>query len=268
MPPALQVTRAFKQAITGGAFEALAAATGDALQILAYTSGTRAWLLEAWGADSAHAADFDVRSPDLHDNIRGIRFAYAVQPSAGKVQRFLPGVLRQQLYPTDTLICEVNGTAADNTGLNLLAYYENLPGSDANLMSWAEIDAASVDMVGIFVNPTAGAAGDWGATRALNADDDRLIANTWYAILGATSQIPAECLAITAPETSNRKVGMPLMTTEQDSGQFFVELSNRYQLPLIPVINSNNKAGINLQVADAAGATVPHVTLLLMELNL
>lgn len=267
MPPALQVTRAFKQNITGGAFEALAAASGDSLQILAYNQGTRAWILEAWGAASGAAADFDLRSPDLHDNTRGIRVAYQAQPAAGKVQRFLPGVIRQQLYPTDTLVAEVNGTATNNTGFNFLAYYEDLPGADATLMSWAEVDAAAVDMVGIFVNPTAGAAGDYGVARALNADDDRLIANKNYALLGAMSQLAAETLAITAPETSGRKIGLPLMTTEQDPGQWFVDLSNRYQLPLIPVFNANNKGNIQLQVADSAGATVPHVTLLFMELS-
>lgn len=267
MPPALQVTRALKQNITGGAFENLAAASGDSLQILAYQQGSRAWMLEAWGADSAHAADFSVHSPDLHDNNLGIRSAYQAQPSVGKVQRFLPGVLRQQLYPTDTLIVQVNATATDNVGYNFLAYYEDLQGADANLMSWAEVDAAAVDMVGIFVNPTAGAAGDYGATRLLNQDDDRLIASKNYALLGAVSQIGAETLAITGPETSGRKIGLPLMVTEQDPGQWFVDLANRYQLPLIPVFNANNKGNIQIQVADAAGATVPHVTLLFMELS-
>jgi hypothetical protein len=60
---------------------------------------------------------------------------------------------------------------------------------------------------------------------------------------------------------------MPLLTWEQGSGQWFVELADRYALPLIPVINSNNKGNVLLQAADAAGATVPHVTLLLAELG-
>jgi hypothetical protein len=88
------------------------------------------------------------------------------------------------------------------------------------------VEPRIVDMVGIFVNPTAGAAGDWGAP-ALNADDDRLIANTDYAILGATSQIAAR-RSLHRAETSGRKIGMPLLTQEQGSGQWFVELSQRY----------------------------------------
>lgn len=265
---AIQVVRAFKQGITGGAFEALAAATGDSLQVPAFAAGSQARLLEAWGADSVGAADFGIRSPDFHDNTRGLRVAYMAQPSAGKPQRFLPGKLFQQLYISDVITAEVSGTAADNVGLNLLMYFDNLPGaSDQRLASWAEVSARLVDMVGIFVNPTAGAAGDYGATRALNADDDRLIANTDYAILGATSQLACELLTFTGPETSGRRFGLPLLTREEGSGQWFVDLSEKYGLPLIPIINSNNKGNILFQAAGCAGATVPHVTLLMAELR-
>lgn len=265
---AMQVVRAFKQNITGGAFEALAAATSDSLQVPAFAAGSQSRLLEAWGSDSASAADFDIRSPDFHDNTRGIRVAYQAQPSAGKPQRFLPGKVFQQLYISDVLTVEVNGTAADNVGFNMLQYFDNLPGAgDQRLASWAEVSSRLVDMVGIFVNPTAGAAGDYGATRALNADDDRLIANTDYAILGATSQISCESLVFTGPETSGRRFGLPLLTREEGSGQWFVELSERYNLPLIPIINSNNKGNILFQAANCAGATVPHVTLLMAELR-
>lgn len=267
MGVALVGTRAFKQNIVGGAFEALAAATSDSLQVPAFTQGTRAYILEAWGATSAAAADFDVRSPSLHDNVRGLRFAYQPKPAAGNVQHFLPGVLRQPLQMTDQLIAEVNGTATNNTGLNFLSYFEDLPGAEQRLDSWANIEPRVQNMVGIFVNPTAGAAGDYGANRTLNQDDDRLIANTDYAILGATSQIAAEALSIVGPETSGRRITQPLTVDEEEGGQWFVNLSRKYGLPLIPIVNSNNRGQIILQVADAAGATVPHVTLLMAELG-
>jgi hypothetical protein len=267
MGVALVGTRAFKQNITGGAFEALAAGTGDSLAVPNFDKGTRAWLLEAWGATGAAAADFDIRSPSLHDNIRGIRFAYEPKPAAGNPQQFLPGRIRQPLYATDVLIAEVNGTATNNVGLNLLSYFESLPGADQRLTSWGEIDSRVVNMVGIFVGPTAGAAGDYGANRLLNQDDARLNANTDYAILGATSQIAAETLSFIAPETSGRRITMPLAVDEQDSGQWFVHLAEKYNLPLIPIINSNNAGNVVLQVADASGATVPHVTVLMAELS-
>lgn len=267
MGVALVGTRAFKQAITGGAFEALAAATNDSLAVPNFDKGTRAWMLEAWGADSTSAADFSVRSPSLHDNIRGIRFAYEPKPAAGNAQQFLPGIIRQPLYATDVLIAEVNGTAADKVGLNFLSYFESLPGADQRLAAWGELDSRIVNMVGIFVNPTAGAAGDFGANRLLNQDDARLNANTDYAILGASSQIAAESLSIIAPETSGRRITMPLGVDEQDSAHWFVNLSAKYNLPLIPIVNSNNAGNVVCQVADCVGATVPHVTLLMAELS-
>ena len=265
--PCLQITRAFKQNLTGGAFEALAAATGDSLVVQDFAAGSQAWLLEAWASNSAHAADFDVRSPNFHDNTRGIRLAYQAQPAAGKVQLALPGKSKQPLVRADTLVAEVNGTAADNVGLNLLSYFGQASGANQRLVSYAEIADRIQNIVGIFVNPTAGAAGDWGATRAINADDDRLIADHAYAVLGAVSQIACESIAITAPETSNRKIGMPLSISEHVSASYFEDLSDKYQLPLIPVITANNKGNTLIQAADAAGATVPHVTLILADLG-
>lgn len=267
MGAALVGSHFFKQAITGGAFEALAAGAGDQLAVPNFAGGSRAWLLEAWGAGSATAADFGLRSPSFHDNTRGIRMAYDIKPAAGDPEMLLPYLVRQQLYASDVMIAEVNGTAANNVGFDILAYYENLPGAEQRLASWAEVDSRSVDMVGVFVNPTAGAAGDWGANRLLNADDDRLNANTDYAILGAVSQVRSLALSITAPETSGRRITLPLSPQSAISAGWFVDISAKYALPLIPIINSNNRGNINLQVADPNGATVPHVTLLLMELR-
>jgi len=257
----------FKQNLTGGAFEALAAGAGDQLAVPNFTPGTRAYLLEAWGANSAHAGDFGLRSPSFHDNTRGIRMAYDIKPAAGDPNFILPWKVRQPLYASDVMVAETSATAADNAAYDILAYFEDLPGADQRLLSWPEVDARSVDMVGIFVNPTAGAAGDWGVTRAIAADDDRLIANTDYAILGVTSQVRCLAIAIVGPETSGRKITVPMHPVENLSADFFVQISDKYQLPLIPVINSNNKGNITIQAVDPNGATVPHITLHLMELS-
>lgn len=267
MGAALVGTHTFKQNLTGGAFEALAAGAGDALAVPNFADGSSAYLLEGWGANSAHVYDVDLRSPSFHDNTRGIRLAGNAKPAVGDPQILTPRQIRQPLYASDVLIAEVNATAADNQLFDYLAYFENLPGADQRLYSWAELDARAVDMVGIFVNPTAGAAGDWGATRTLNADDDRLIANTDYAILGAISQLRCGALAIVGPETSGRKITMPLLPDENETAGFFQDISAKYGLPLIPVINSNNKGNITLQAVDPNGATVPHVILLMMELS-
>jgi hypothetical protein len=266
MGAALIGTHTFKQNLTGGAFEALAAGAGDALAVPNFTQNSKAYLLEAWAANSAHVYDVDLRSPSFHDNTRGIRLAGNIKPAAGDPQILTPRLIRQPLYASDVMTAEVNATAADNQAFDFLAYFEDLPGADQRLASWPELDQRAVDMVGIFVGPTAGAAGDWGAARAINADDDRLIANTDYAVLGAVSQLRCTAMAIVGPETSGRKITLPLLPDSNETAGFFQDISAKYALPLIPIINSNNKGNITIQVADPNGATAPHITLLLMEL--
>jgi len=272
MPQCLQLLHTFKQNITGGAFEALAAGTGDNLNIPNFQQGSHGNLLEVWGGNSANACDFDVRSPFFHDNIRGLRMAQMFNPTLsgadGDPQLLLPSYIRQPLYRSDTLIPEVNGTATNNVGLDFLMWFDDLEGASQNGYSWDQISGRIKNTLGVKVSATAGAAGDWGATRALNQDDDRLKANTDYAILGATSQLPALSLSFIGPETSGRRVGMPLHWSEDQAGGFFVDMSVKYnQLPCIIVVNANNRGGILFQAADPGGAIATAATIILAELS-
>src|SRR5690348_13482084 len=252
MGQCLVVTHTFKQNITGGgSFESLAAGTSDSLSVPNFIQGTDAWLLEAWAGNSANAGEYDIRSPNFHDNTRGIRMAAMFNPTLsgadGDPQMLLGKYVRQRLYASDTLTVEVNATATNNVALDYLSYYADLPGAQQNLHSWPEVQARAVDAVGIRVSVTAGAAGDYGTGVALNATDDRLKANTNYALLGATSQLPCGLLGITGPETSGRRIGLPLHWDQEKSAGWFVDLSDKYNLPLIPVFNANNKGNIILQ---------------------
>jgi hypothetical protein len=268
--PALVTQHFFKQNITGGAFEALAAAAGAQLAIPNFLQGTNADILTAWGSNSANACDFGIRSPSLHDNTRGIRMAYAFQPTVGagdKTQILLPDLITQPITPSDVLVVEVNGTATNNVGLAYMAYYDQLPGAVQRLISPGELYARFKQYVGVRVSVTAGAAGDFGTARLLNADDDRLIANTDYAVVGLTGQIPACTVVMVAPETSGRPVGCPVHWDANVSGDFFVNLSNLYNRPCIPVINSNNRGNITFQAASPAGATAVAMEVMLVELG-
>jgi hypothetical protein len=259
--PALVTQHFFKQNITGGAFEALAAAANSQLAIPNFLQGTNADLLTAWGSDSANACDFGIRSPSLHDNTRGIRMAYAFQPTVGagdKTQILLPDLITQPLTPSDVLVVEVNGTATNNVGIAYTAYYDQLPGA---------VQRRFKQYVGVRVSVTAGAAGDFGTARLLNADDDRLIANTDYALVGLTGQIPCCTVVMIAPETSGRPVGCPVHWDANVSGDYFLNISNLYNRPCIPVINSNNRGNITFQAASPAGATAVAMEVMLVELG-
>lgn len=271
MPRAVQVINAFKQNLTGGAFEALAAGTGDSLSIANYREGSRASIDEIWAGDSAHAAQFSIRSPRLHDFVRGIRLGAQFNPTLsgadGDPQIIFPQYARQQVYKSDTLTVEVNATAADNVNLFYLVSYDDLPGSSARFANWQEILPSIRNYVGIFVNAVSGAAGDWGTSRALNADDDRLKADTDYALLGVTSTLPVGCISIVGPDTGNYRVGVPGSWAEHTVAGWFVDLSLKYGEAYIPIINANNRANTLIQLADAGGAITAQPHLIFAELG-
>ena len=272
MGKCLQTVHAFKQNITGGgSFESLAAGTSDSLSVPNFAPGSVAELLEAWGGNSANSCEFSIRSPDFHDNTRGLRMSYMFNPTLsgadGDPQLILPPRIRQPLYASDVLTVEVNGTNTNNVALDMLQYYENLPGSDQRLIGYAEVMARAVNYLGIRVSVTAGATGDYGSNRTLNQDDDRLKANTDYAILGAASQLPCGLLAFSGPETSNRRIGLPLHWNELISNDWFVWLSQKYGIEAIPVINSNNKGNIVFQAADAATNVATAAVINMVELR-
>jgi hypothetical protein len=267
----LLTLHAFKQNITGGAFEALAAGSGDSLSVQDFAPGSRAEIVETWGANHAHACDFDIRSPDFHDNTRGLRMAYNFAPTVAgtqdRAQVLTPPYVRQPLYRTDNLIVEVNGTAADNVQCDQLHYFENASGGDQALATWAEIQNRIVDTLGIKVAVVAGATGDYGTARAINADDDRLKADTQYAILGIQAQLSATLVTIKGPDTANRRVGQPVSYFEHATNGWFVDLSLKYNLPTIPIISSNNKGNTLLEAAAVAGAVVTAAVVLMAELG-
>ncbi len=268
----IQVTTAMAQTATGsGTFDALAACTGDSLNIPAFTPGTRASLLDVWGGVDAHAGEFDIRSPNFHDNQRGLRMAYDFNPTLSGADgdpSFLTGQhVVQPLYPSDTLTVEYSGTASDKSMLSYLAYYQDLPGCDMQLRTWPQIQNRIVNTLGIRVSISAGASGQYGTPGNFTTTDDRLIANTQYAILGATSQLPSTTLAISGPESSNRFIGMPLHWDARWSSDYFVFLSKEHGIPSILEFNGSNKAQFLIKAADAATTVATACTIQLAELK-
>lgn len=267
---ALQGILAQKQNITGGAWEALSPGTGDSFTIANFPNTSRAYILDAWSGNGSSKCQFSIRSPRMHDNVRGIRLAHQFNPTLsgadGDPQILLPSVVRQPLYSSDTLVIEVNGTALDEALLTLLVYYEDLPGADAMLYTWEAIEPRIANIVGILNSPTAGAACDYGTSVALNASDDRLKADTYYAVLGAVSDLPCHTVGIRGPDTGNYRCSLPMSWDGQKSSGFFVDMAREHRLPLIPVINANNKGATLVDAADVTN-TAPNVTWILAELS-
>lgn len=244
----------------GATFTALTAATGNSFTVRAARDGTFVVLLQVW-TDVQSAGTLRVRSPLLHDNVQGIR----LDTVAGDVVPLLPWGLSQILTPQDPLTVELTGsaTAGDVEQAALLVYYSDLPGSDANLRSWDEIVPRIRNIIPVENTLALGTTGDYSGEEAINAEFDQWRANREYALLGGF--VDTECAAIRyrGADLGNYGTGFPgepaIRFITKD---WFLLLSQAYGLPLIPVFNSANRAGIlidGLQDENGADTTVTSI---------
>ncbi len=278
MGAVLTSINSFKQALTGGAFEALAAATGDSLSIMNYAEGSRAFVEEIYAGNSATKMEVAVFSPRFGDNQFGLRLQQQFNPTLsgadGVPQRLLPEEIDIPVYSTDTLAVQVNGTAADNANVLLQLYYENVPGLSARLASWEAIkplimqaNQGNSRTLGIEVTVTPGATGNYGVSVALNANDDRLVANADYAVLGYVTDQPALAFGLRGPDTAFQRIPMPGHWDSSKSARFFIGQSKMRNSPRIPVISSNNKGVTLLDGISPSNVGATKVSLIMAQLS-
>ncbi len=255
----------------GGGWDALTAGSGDSFTIKSFPSGSRAFIISAHAGNSTTKCDFSIRSPRMHDSTRGYRMAYEFNPTLsgadGGPAVLWPWGVKQEVFTTDTLVFETLATANDDVNLVASVYYENLGGIDSRLITPAEVVARTKNLVGIRVSPTAGATNLYGTAEAIDTDDNRLIADTDYALLGLLTDLPTTSIGFKGPDTGNLRIAIPASWNNQMVARYFLELSDAYNMPLVPVINSNNKSVTYVDACDASSSTAPLITLLFAELT-
>lgn len=275
MPRALVLTSASKANATGGTFaDSLTANAGDSLAVANYGQGG-ARILEGWAIDNASVAEYQLiytRPEATHDQSHGFRFNVpSLFPGgAGKpvAHNFLPGYLYIDVFKSDVAVIQASCTATDNLLVSYNILYDDLPGASAQFATWDQVVGLRKSVVAVACNAVASAtAGAYGATRALNADDDRLHANTNYAILGFTVQTPVCTIALQGPAWGGQVIGAPSGALDLRSDTWFLDQTIKYGLPLIPWFNSNDKGNILLKVADAAANTNPKIDVVMCELT-
>jgi hypothetical protein len=268
MPQALQIINAFSTGLTGGGFEPLTPGTGDSFTFQNVPQDSEAFLAEVWAVDDASPMEVSLKASRFHDQQFGIRMeapdGSTLAPASRSVN-ILPGGIAQPIFPSDVLDVQVSGTAADNVNLTFLLYYANLPGIDARLARYEYVTQNLKNLVGINVPLTPGT-GDWGAGAALNSADNRLHANTDYAVLGFTSSIPCSAVALSGVDTGNQRVGGPVLGDAEHDAELFINLGRKFDAALIPVINSNNAGAVILQAASPSGTAVG-IDVMLAELK-
>jgi hypothetical protein len=248
MPQGLQLLTFAKVAITGGAFEAVSPISGDSATFFNVPQDSQMYVGEIWGVDNLHACEFSITASRWHDQTFGIRGEVTSGAATAPVNRsqcLSPIGVDQPIYPSDVLTVQVNGTASDDVILTLLVYYSNLPGISARLATYDWVKSHTKNLVGINCNLTPGD-GVPGTAVALNASDNRLHANTDYALLGWSSTLAFGSLSVQGVDTGNLRVGGPVLGDPGHDNNMFVDYARSYNAPLIPIINSNNAGSTNL----------------------
>jgi hypothetical protein len=240
--------------------------TGDSLSVRSFDANKKAYLLNLWAFVTA-AGIYEVHSPRMHDNSHALHGrVVASQPLP-----LLPLQFPQRLYSTDTLIAQLSGdnTAGRQQPMSMLLYYEDVQGLSARFMKPEDVLAKQVNLYSIETQITLGTGGDYSAASAINslAGSDFFQANTDYALLGYIVDITVQSVHWKGADFGNVRVGGPGHNGfPHRTARFFCELSDYYGLPLVPVFNSNNKTGVNIDaLMTQAGGTL-NVTSIMAQL--
>lgn len=238
-------------------------ASGDSLQVK--NAPANAFLIGIWAKNQA-AGILRVRSARMHDNVQGSRFRVVL----GEVHNYLSEGFAQPLVSQDALIVEHSGSAVAGdieTG-SVLLYYPSLPGSDGNYISAGILRQRMVNYFTQEVSITAGTAGGYSGSAAINSAFDLMKANTDYALLGIMTSVLQASVTLRGPDTGNLRIAVPGNAANKNVNRsFFVNLANQYGLPLIPVINSANKGATFVETVNDENAASPVVTLVMAELR-
>ncbi len=212
------------------------------------------------------AGEVRVRSTKFHDNVDAIRSRVLI----GVVEPLLPMGAPQPLYGQDVLSVELAGSAVggDIESAVMQIYYPDLPGQAARLKTWDEIKGKVKNLVGVRLAITIGSTAGYTGARAINADVDLLQANTDYAVLGMTTNTECAAVCLRGPDTGNLRCAVPGEPgLIHITNNWFKLLSEKYGLPLIPVINSANKGGTFIDVVGEENAGTANVVIWLAQLG-
>lgn len=248
MPQGLQTLTFSKVSLTGGAFEALSPIGTDSATFFNVPQGSNAYLAEIWAVDNLHACEISITASRFHDQTFGIRGSVTSGAATAPVNRSVclsPIGCDQPIFPSDILSVQANGTAADDVIVTITVYYPDLPGIKARLATPEYVRQNTKNLVGINANLTPGD-GVAGTAVALNASDNRLHANTDYALLGYTCNLAFGSLTVSGIDTGNLKVGGPVLGLPEHDAMMYYDLAKAYNAPLIPIINSNNAGSTTL----------------------
>lgn len=228
---------------------AAAAIAGDSLTIKNGKGKQR--IVAAW-AKNQTAGFAQIAFPSGHDTTRGFRVGVLAGSSI-----VLPLGMSIPVNAQETLSVNIAGsnTAGDVEQLSMLVAYDDVPGIAGRLISAAQLDSRFEKLTTVEASIVSTGGPSYGTPKAINADSDLLLANRDYAVLGATCRTTCQTAYLYGPDTAQMRIGVPGDSAKPEiMAQWFPLLSRAHGLPMIPVINSGNKASTFLGVTTDENA--------------
>lgn len=262
MDIALEVVSAFATA-PGATESAFAAVAGNSLTV---RDAKAAKLVAQWGKRQTDG-NFRLTSPLLHDAVVGINYQLDTL-DATEMRLGVP----QKLTPQDTLTAAGTGsaTAGDIENNSYLVMYEQLAGICGKFITWEQLMANAVDLYDSTNTLTTGTSGGYSGQELLNAEEDQLKANMDYAIIGAskTSTSGLATIRYISPDWGNLGVGLPAFDRDLRVGTaWFMDLSKRMGMPLIPVFNASQKSSVFIDALNDEDGGSPTITTQMVQLK-
>lgn len=279
MPALLTCVNAFKQSLSGGSFEALAACTKDSLTVVSTGEPNvpAGWIEEVWAGNSANKMEWEIFSQRFGDNQNGLRGQQMFNPTLagadGVPQLVFPRTIDVPVWSADSLNVSVNGTSTNNANVGWQIYYQNFLGSEQRLAPYSLVEnavrtgiAGNSRVLGIEVTVTPGTTGNYGTAVALNANDDRLQADYDYALIGYTTNLPVMMFGISGPDTGQYRIPMPGHWDARHTADWFLQQSRWRNGARVPIINANNKGQTFLDAIDPANPGAAKLSLYFAQL--
>ena len=161
-----------------------------------------------------------------------------------------------------------SATGGDIESGAMLIYHADLPGTDARLMTADEVMERMVNLLTVENTLALGTAGGYSGEEGIDAEVDLLKTNTDYAILGYL--VDVECVTVRwrSADFGNLGVGGPGDELGRDfTRSWFMDLSMKHGLALVPVFNSANKGNTLVDGAQDENGTDVTLTTILGELR-
>lgn len=243
---------------------ALAAATGDSLQVRGTVGESKAHLMAFIMESDAAGNKFRITSPLLHDPNTGLTFVNPENPTFFSVPEYTSVALNEQ----DQLTVQGQSGAATTITAGLVIAYDDIRGTDADLYRWSDIKDDIKFLKSVEIDLAAIAVGAWTDTPIINTEN-QLHANASYAVLGWSVTPAVTLIGIKGVCTGNLRMCGPGFVGTDDMTDYFVAMSELHQRPYIPVFQANDRNAVFVSAANSAalGANAAKVSLWVAELK-